>query len=342
MAADRNAWMLEADVRGARLEGTPLAWSEARVYLLCRDGRLVDFYPSEARNFRKTASSFRGYSSTEIKGVLEAELGRRLEVTGTTHYLVAHPPGTAGQWAERFEDLYRSFVHYFSVRGFTIQPPDISLVAVVWTDEADFFRYAAADGIMLQSGTLGYYSLKTNRIALFDAAASRGNAQAWQQNAATIIHEAAHQAAFNSGVHSRFAPPPRWLAEGLGTLFEAQGIWDSRRFTAIEDRINRGRLASFRQYAATSRKTGALAELVNSDRLFEQDPVAAYGEAWALTFFLSETQPRKYTEYLAKTAARERFAAYPAAQRLADFTSIFGTDLGRLEIEFLRYLAAVK
>ncbi|MFN9752880.1 MAG: DUF1570 domain-containing protein [Planctomycetota bacterium] len=29
-----------------------------------------------------------------------------------------------------------------------------------------------------------------------------------------MVHEATHQIAFNTGIHSRFAPMPRWFTEG--------------------------------------------------------------------------------------------------------------------------------
>jgi hypothetical protein len=193
---------------------------------------------------------------------------------------------------------------------------------------------------------LGFYSPVTNRIMLFDSSvgSSRGAGfdSAWQQDAATIIHEATHQTAFNTGVHNRFSQPPRWLAEGLGMLFEARGIYDSGHWTGREDRVNRGRLEQFRQYVAGGRRPGAFLGIVDSDRLFQTNPGAAYAEAWALTFYLSETRPRQYNAYLALTAARKDFEPYSAAQRQADFTKTFAIDPRMLEADYLRFIAAVK
>lgn len=331
---------LEADVNGKKLSGRPLSWSDDRVYLLERDGRLAEFRPEEAKNFKKASGNFHGYSAGEMRLALERELGDKLEVTGTGHYLVAHPRGQGEQWAERFEDLYRSFVHYFSVRGFQVQEPQFPLVAIVWNKQADFVRYAQSEGAAVGPGVLGYYSPTSNRITLFDSTSK--NDKNWQQNASTIIHEATHQTAFNTGVHSRFGLPPRWVGEGLGTLYEAPGLWDPRTYTQQSDRINRGRLAQFRQYLASGRPSGAFLEIINSDRQFQTNPAAAYAEAWALTFFLSETEPRKYNQYLAKTAALPPFGEYPAARRLADFTSVFGSDLKMLEANYLRFIEGLK
>ena len=123
-------------------------------------------------------------------------------------------------------------------------------------------------------------------------------------------------------------------------MFEAPGVWDSRGHIRRQDRINKGRLEQF-QALAPSRPAGRVAEIVASDRLFGVDANAAYAEAWSLAFFLVETQPRKFTQYLSLTARRGAFEPYSAADRLADFSSVFGDDLRMLESRFLRFMADV-
>src|SRR5205823_2128809 len=126
-----------------------------------------------------------------------------------------------------------------------------------------------------------------------------------------------------------------------GTLFEAPGVWNSQQHPQQSDRINRGRLQAFQQLAAR-RPKGLLAELVSSDRLFQTNIGVAYAEAWSLTFFLEETEPRKYFAYLSKTAARPPFGDYRSAERLRDFVEIFGGDLAMLEARYLRFIAGLK
>ena len=76
--------------------------------------------------------------------------------------------------------------------------------------------------------------------------------------------------------------------------------------------------------------------------LFSVNPSAAYAEAWAFTFYLVENEPRKYAQYLALTASRPPFSEYEAAQRIADFTSVFGSNWRMLEAQFLRFMKGVK
>ena len=320
-----------------RLQGYAAAWSESRVMFVGRDGHLWDFHPSQARDFAKVNDYFRGLSQSEMRGELQREFGDRYEVSGTGHYLVVHPAGQKDLWAERFEQLYREFQHYFTARGFRPIAPKFPLVAVVCYDQNDFARLAARDGVNIRSGTLGYYSPTTNRVLLYDTTAGQPGAD-WTLNAETIIHEATHQTAFNTGIHSRLAAQPLWVAEGLATMFEAPGVWNSSVHRQQSDRINRYRLDRYRNYVATRRKPGSLEKLIASDDLFRSDADAAYAEAWAVSFYLAERQPRKYLQYLRLLTARQPLSDYPTANRLQDFHSVFGRDLDMLEVHMLRFI----
>ncbi len=338
-AADRG--MVELTLDGQKIEGEPLAWNSQEVHLLGRDGRLWQFDPNQASDYRETSSRFRPYSVSELRAELLRELGQSFQVTGTGHYLVAHPKGRRDQWAQRFEDLYRSFVHYFSVRGFKPAKPPFLLIAVVCHDKEEFYRLSARQGLPSAPGVLGWYAHGSNRIFLYDAGGGHDNARDWKQNASVAIHEATHQTAFNTGVHSRYVPTPVWVAEGLATYFESPGVYDSEHHPLQADRINRGRFDGFRQMIP-HHKPEVLAAMIGSDQIFRVAPGAAYAEAWALTFYLMETQPRKYAEYLRRTVARPRFEDYSAKERLADFTAIFGSDWRMLDARFLRFMAEIE
>ncbi len=334
-------FMFRAKVDGQMLEGKPLAWNSGQMLLLGRDGRLHEFNPKLAKEAQKTSPSFVPYSAAEMKTMLQHEFDSRFEVSTTRHYLVVHPRGERDEWADRFEDLYNRFGHYFRVRGFTLTEPQYPLVAVVFRDQAEYFQHAAASGTPMHPGTLGHYDPTSNRVFLFDVTAGKSKSD-WSENAVTIIHEATHQTAFNAGVHRRFAAEPRWLVEGLATMFEAPGVWSARYDHTQADRVNRGRLTGFHKYVASHRQPGSLATLLTTDDAFRSDPDGAYAEAWALSFYLSETQPKLYAAYLTKTAERPVFSEYPAVERLADFQAIFGSDMKMFEAKFLRYMQDVK
>ncbi len=330
-------FMVQIVLGGERFEGQPLYHSPDLAQMMLRDGRLFEFRPADVASIRKSASSFRSYSYSQMRSRLADEFGRQFEITGTGNYLVVHPHGQKDLWAQRFEDLHRDFVHYFSIRGFKIREPEFPLIGVVWPSKEDFRRHAVRSGAKIGPNVIGYYSPVTNRVHLYDAMKNKHDRAGWQQTASTIIHEATHQTAFNTGIHTRFAGTPMWVAEGLGTLFEARGVYSSRKYPHQSDRINRERLMSYKARAKDLAE-GFVMDMISSDRIFQTDPELAYAQAWALTFHLVETQPHRYTKYLALTAERKPGEVYSAAARIADFTSVFGDNYRMHEARLTRYM----
>jgi hypothetical protein len=335
-SAEPAPFMMQAMVAGKPVDGQPLEWNDQEMKLLGRDGALYQFKPADAKNAKRYGKGFVGYNSQELHAKLRDEFDRSFEITTTPHFVVVHPAGHWRAWGERLESLYRSFAHYMSVRGMRMTEPPTPLVAVVFRSQEDYYRHAAAGGTPLPPGVLGHYDPDSNRVFLFDIEAKGGNPD-WSDNAETIIHEATHQTAFNLGVHSRFGEQPRWLVEGLALMFEARGVWDNASLQQQQDRINRGRLADFKA-SAKSRSADWLKILVASDKPFQYYPGVAYAEAWALTFYLCETRPQEYGNYLARVAARPAFSTYPPQERLADFTAAFGKDLALLSAQLQRYV----
>ena len=335
-------FMFRATVDGQTIEGKPLAWSDDLIHLLGRDGQLHEFDPHDAKEAHKTSPRFIGYSMPEMKRELYREFGDALDVTTTQHYIVVHPHGQRSKWADHFEELYRWCLSYFRVRGFEPKAPEYPLVAIVYRNRDDYFRAAAANGKPLPPGYVGHYDFNTNRVHLYDITANSENGD-WSENANTIIHEATHQTAFNVGIHTRFTDPPRWLVEGLATMFEARGVWNSQSFHSLKDRLNLTRLRDFKdRIAAGRRQPGTMVRLITSDQIFWTDPMGAYAEAWALALYLCETRPREFVEYLTKTADREPFSGYTDGQRMTDFAECFGSDLKQLEANFLAWMGEIK
>jgi Protein of unknown function (DUF1570) len=340
-SAAESRSMLALDWQGSRFEGTELGRGGGKLQLLSRDGRVFSVPTAEAKSVRTLPLPFHSYTAMEMRAQLTRELGKSFEVTSTGHYLVAHPSGQRDAWSQRFEDLYRHFIHYFAVRGLQPHEPEFPLVAIVFHNHQEFLQYANRERSNTSANVLGYYSHNTNRITLFDAGGGKASSAAGQETANTIIHEATHQTAYNTGVHRRLSGTPKWVTEGLATMFEAPGVWKAEDNRRPEDRINRGRLTGFK-FLAGRRKPGFMADMIASDRIFERDVDQAYANAWAFSFYLVETQHQRYCDYLKLTAKRRSFTNYSAAERMTDFTSVFGTNLRTLETHFERYMTELK
>ena len=330
-------FMVRLTLQHQAIEGMPVAWNRSEVHLLGRDGRLWAFPPGDASDFQQTSDRFQGYSISDLRALLLREFGQDFEVSGTDHFLVVHPRGEGDRWAQRFEDLYRSFFRYFSLRGLRPSQPPFPLIGVVCKDRNQFLQHSGEHAQRGPAGVVGCYNLESNRVFIYDFGGGEQSA-AWQKNASVLIHEATHQTAFNTGIHSRYTPPPLWVAEGLATLFEAPGVYGARNYGDSADQMNQGRFRDFKARMARHRPE-LLVSLIASDDLFRADPMTAYAEAWAMTYYLVETQPQKYAAYLSATARRAPFVEVTAKERLADFAAIFGSDWRMLEAQLLRYMA---
>ena len=69
---------------------------------------------------------------------------------------------------------------------------------------------------------------------------------------------------------------------------------------------------------------------------------AAYAEVWALNYFLIRQRPKEYTAYLKMVSEKEPLIWNTPEERVAEFKQFFGSNLDRLETEFLRYMRKVQ
>jgi len=358
--------LIEVQVGRKTYRGKAVAHNSREFWLLQRDGVLRRLPIHSVSNFRSISPRFSGYRAVKMRAELREQFGRKYEVAATRHYLVVGPPDRVDDFAATFEKVYRTFVTFFGARGFRLKSPEFPLVAIVFPTRKEFIAYARKDGVTIASQILGYYQPRTNRVALFDesrvqlgSAASGpavdlagfapvnqrlsarffGRGDQMNQNLKdTIIHETTHQVAFNTGLHTRIGRTPKWVVEGLATVFEAPGIRNRRGRRGAKSRINEGRLQDFQRFAARSRKARSLARFIAGDDAFRYNIGNAYAEAWALSFFLIETRSQDYSRYLQILTERDPLKRYSSKQRLADFQKAFGSDLDRLEVDYLRFL----
>ncbi len=210
------------------------------------------------------------------------------------------------------------------------------MIAVVLRTRGEFDRFLNAYH-EYDSNVLGYYSTTSNRIITYDQTNGRSNNQNWFFNADTVIHEATHQTAYNTGIHSRFTPVPRWVSEGLAMLFEAPGVNNSMYFTRQSDRINRDRLIGLKHFYEQGKIKGKMSELILNDELFRSDAQLAYALAWGMTFYLSEKKPNGYRDFLRLDGQRADFSNYSPNQRAQAFAAAFGNDITGLESHMERF-----
>lgn len=331
--------MVEFFAAGRLQKGLPLVELTHEMVVIGRDGWIHSIDPRKSDSqLRSLSESYAPASVHELRSDLQLEFGRDFEVLSTQNFLIVQPIGRGDQWPRLFEQSHRAFVGYMSKRGVPIRQGRFPMIAIVFPDEISMYREFEKLEIEVQR-VAGLYSGNSNRVMTHDAGHSA-------QTEATVRHEAAHQSAFNSGVHSRVNDTPRWILEGVGQMFEPSAMTDPRSTSRQTDRVN-GDSMQFLRRSYDKNKDAELSEtimqLVSDDSLFE-DPKRidhAYAVSWAMMFYLAEREQVAFAEILRHTAARPPFQPYSRTRRLNDVERITGVDLWEFSKRISRFVQAL-
>jgi hypothetical protein len=261
------------------------------------------------------------------------------------------------------ELLYATFCDHFRRKGFMVHDPVAKLMLALFDSQVGFEAYLAQKMSPLITGL---YHKESNRLVSYDYGQNElylANKQAAEQkvqqnnsllerrsqmdsasrkaqesradaNAATIMHETAHQLSFNCGLLNREGDVPIWLAEGLACYCEATsgGKWQGIGELSPE------RLNALARWAADGTRLTPLQDLASNDNWLREQKdgrnlLLGYAQSWALFRMLIEEEPRALRAYLSLIYERRT-----AEHRMADFQQAFGPDLHRLEARHRQYV----
>ena len=330
------------------------------VMLMTADGILWPLPKEEIVSRKSDDKPFVPLTPDEIAKKLTAELPNGFKIHQTKNYLICYNTSPAyAQWVGGlFERLNSAFYNYWTRRGIEMRQPQFPLVALVFDSKASYAQHARGELGDATNSIIGYYSLKTNRMTMYDltgveefggggkaTTAARVNQvlskPGAERTVATIVHEATHQLAFNSGLQVRYADIPMWVSEGLAIYFETPDLESKTGWRNIGG-VNRVNLVNFRRAAAEG-KLVSLEQLLSDDKRF-RDPASAanaYAQAWALNYYLLKTRSDDYVKYLQAQAAQSPLVILEPAERVKQFEDNLGGELTTIEAEFLRYMRGV-
>jgi hypothetical protein len=331
------------------------------VLLLTPDGAMWPLPKEQITKRRTDPRPFEPLTKPQLITRLTSELPAGFKFHQTKHYVIAYNTSPAyAQWVgSLYERLYAAFHNYWERRGMKLHEPEFPLVALVFDSRDSYAEFARAEVGEAARAMIGYYSLQSNRMIMYDltgvedlkatgdrSSAARINQILSQPGAertvATIVHEATHQLAFNSGLQVRYADLPLWVSEGLAIFFETPDLGSAKGWRTIGG-VNRVNLTNFRKYLRTRPADGLVTLLADDKRFREAGTGAdAYAESWALTYFLLQTRKDAYVKYLQAMAEQAPLVDVPADERIARFKQHFGDDLAGLDAEFLRYMRSVE
>ncbi len=332
------------------------------VLLQSADGVLWRIEPDEIVKCSADDAPFEPLEPDELGRQLLEELPDGFNIHTTRHYVILHDTSRAyAQWCGALlERLFMGFYNYWSRKGMKLDEPEFPLVAVVFASREAYAKYSEAEFGTLADAIIGYYSLRSNRVTMYDltgveslrnAGNRRGSAAQINRMlarpeaamaVATIIHEATHQIAFNSGLQTRYADIPLWVSEGIAVFFETPDLQSARGWRTI-GAISPNRLGQFRRYLP-KRGSTSIESLISDDKRIRDTRTAldAYAEAWALSYYLLNRHPRKYLAYLRMLSEKKPLLWDDPQTRLAEFKAAFGDDLREFDADFLRYVEKMR
>lgn len=329
--------------------------------LLTADNAMWIVRPGEVVSRRRDAASFNLLGRDALADRLLAEMPDGFRIHHTANYLICYNTSSAyAEWCGAlYERLYRGFFSFWRHQGLQLAEPQWPLVALVFDDRASYAEYARPELGDASRAIIGYYSMRSNRVTMYDLTGadhprlSRTSTSAAHINqilsqpaaertVATIVHEATHQLACNSGLQQRYAGVPLWVSEGLAMYFETPDLNSSKGWRGIGE-INRVSLARF-QESLDSRPADSLRSLLREDTRLRDPRQAsgAYGEAWALTWHLLRRREGEFVAYLQALSRLGPLEATSPEQRESLFKSHFGHDLDALDAELVRTMSRLR
>ncbi len=349
----------ERDGKRVDLQGQVIATHEAGVILQTADGKMWPIQNAEIVERAKTTKPFQLQTKQQLIDTVLAEMPPGSQVIETSHYIVAYNTSRAyAQWvAGMLERLHRGFTSYWTQRGLNLEEPQQPLVALVFDNQDSFAQYGQAELGAAAKSVIGFYSMHTNYVVMFDLTGGAGDSRRslgirdiqrlmsrpdFQWSLATIVHEATHQLAFNMGLQKRYADVPLWFSEGLAIYFETPDVSSSRGWRGI-GQVSAPRLKQFQQAARESSQPFLPDMLINDDSLRKAaTAIDRYSQAWAVTYFLQKRMPDEYDAYLKELSEIQPLHDPSQAERVRLFQKHFGVDLTELENEIRQMMLGLR
>ena len=281
-------------------------------------------------------------------GNLPAGLRGSFKTRNTDHFSIISGPRQAQgeKIADVLELAYSHFKSLFERHDFELRAPEEKLTWITFADTASFNRYAAETEGRDLSPLTGYYSAGTNAVAMItpqkmstwrvkeqaspslDIIACPPDAEA---DLVKLVHEAAHQLSFNTGLLKRKVMYPLWASEGLAMVFERSLLseyFQSSRYTSLRAR----QLAMLYRRGQLIR----LDEFIGMSRVDDARAIDVYAQAWGLFQFLCDHRTEALRWYCSSLYHLE--PGWRSEQTLRDeFVRAFGS-LDQLDRQWTAFL----
>jgi hypothetical protein len=316
-----------------------------------RNGRLHQIPARQLLSREDVRKPFVPFTSAELATDFLQQLPAGFEVTETEHYVVCS--NSAPEYVEfcgkLLEGVFDQYFRFMAELKVEVTEPSLRLPIVIFAGSSEFQTFAARQHPEISfADTPGYYSVADNQTLLLDLTGDRSLRSASTirkrladkpLQVATVVHEAVHQLAFNSGLQVRMADNPLWLSEGLAMYFETT----SARSSLLWNRpglVNPRHQPGFMKLLVANQVSGGMKSLIESDTAFlnAAEMPAAYAKAWALTHYLMREEKTGMQKYLHNISQRKPMVGLTAEERTQEFVTAFGKLPDEMEQKLVSYI----
>lgn len=321
-----------------------------------RSGRILQLTPDLLLSREQLPEPFTHLPADAQAEYLQQLLGGDCHVHIAEHYLIcsAAAPAYSEFCAALLEQVYREYFEFFSdFPELQLTPPDAPLPVIIFRTAAEFQEFAQQQHPETSfDETPGFYSVRDNLVLLLDLTADPGIATpaavrrrlvSLPRQAATIVHEAVHQLAFNSGLQIRMADNPLWLSEGLAAWFEPVSV-RSPLLWSRPGLVNPVYQPALARLPAGAELPVPLSELLRSDQPFlEADRVAqAYAVSWGLMAYLARQERAGLDRLLKSVSQRKPLRPLTADERLQEFEVAIGKSADEIQRAMIPYVSRLR
>ncbi len=324
---------------------------QSAVLLEEKNGKLHQIPAQQIQSRVNLEEPFIPLTSVELEADLLLEVPAGFEIIETEHYVLCS--NSATEYVEfcgkLLETVFDQYFHFMTEREIVVTQPTRKLPIIVFASAAEFQTFAGKQHPEISFvDTPGYFSVRDNQTLLLDltgdrsirsSAGIRRRLAEKPLQVATIVHEAVHQLAFNSGLQVRMADNPLWLSEGLAMFFETTSsrsamLWDR------PGRVSPRHHPSFIKLLNGNEISGGLNDLIASNSAFlnATEMPAAYSKAWALTHYLIREQTAGIQAYFRSLSQRKPMIGLTAEERILEFQTAFGKSPDEMERELVSYI----
>lgn len=322
-----------------------------------RAGQLHVCLADQIKDVSASDEDFRPLTRDEMATHLLQQTGGGFVVQQTEHFVICSNASElyTDYCGRLLEKVVREYVELMTRLKIQLQPLPKQLPVIIFRRSEGLQQHASRQHPNVSFADVpGYYSMTFNQMLVAGLSGdrtftSRGDVvrelKTDLRQVETIVHEAVHQLAFNSGLQVRMADNPMWFSEGLAVYFEhangsGNALWSG------PGGVNRIHRPGFVRAVVNEEPVIPLEQLVTSDAVFQSDDptiiAAAYAESWALVYHLIRRQPDSFSKLA--TTIQHRLPLVPVSQqqRLQAFHEALPAPLPEVERDLIRSIGRLK